>query len=82
MLRFMRSGWVGFSSSLRETHENNVVKNFVEWFYFVLLESFTESILQRERERERERGSLNLMGINMALVYKMGGLDTEICEWK
>ena len=54
MLRFMRSGWVGFSSSLRETHENNVVKNFVEWFYFVLLESFTESILQRERERERE----------------------------
>ena len=35
-----------------------------------------------ERERERERGSLNLMGINMALVYKMGGLDTEICEWK
>ena len=54
MSRFMRSGWVGFSSSLRETHENNVVKNFVEWFYFVLLESFTESILQRERERERE----------------------------
>ena len=51
----MRSGWVGFSSSLRETHENNVVKNFVEWFYFVLLESFTESILQRERERERDR---------------------------
>ena len=51
MSRFMRSGWVGFSSSLRETHENNVVKNFVEWFYFVLLESFTESILQRERER-------------------------------
>ena len=56
------------------------MKNFVEWFYFVLLESFTESILQRERERER--GSLNLMGINMALVYKMGGLDTEICEGK
>ena len=54
MSRFMRSGWVGFSSSLRVTHENNVVKNFVEWFYFVLLESFTESILQRERERERE----------------------------
>ena len=66
--KFKSGGWVGFSSSLRKTHENNFVKKFVEWFYFVLLECLLHRIFLRERERER--GSLNLMGIsNMALVF-------------
>ena len=47
-----------FGIFYREYSSERERESFVEWFYFVLLESFTESILQREREREREREGL------------------------
>ena len=42
------------------------------------------NLLQRVffRERERERFFEFNGNINMALVFKIGGLDTEICEGK